>query len=60
MGHSGPRPSGGVGGTRQGVKCLHAHLAWYLAGGDDPVGRWTAGELGFDASHYVIEGTEGG
>jgi hypothetical protein len=39
-GHSGPRPSAGVGGTRQGVKCLHAHYAWFLAGGDDPVGRW--------------------
>jgi hypothetical protein len=38
--HTGPRPSGGVGGTRVGVKCLHAHYAWYLAGGDDPVGRW--------------------
>ena len=25
-----------------GVKCLHAHYAWYLAGGDDPVGRWVA------------------
>jgi hypothetical protein len=37
---NGPRPAGGVGGTRQGVKCLHAHYAWYLAGGDDPVGRW--------------------
>jgi hypothetical protein len=36
----GPRPSGGVGGTRVGVKCLHAHYAWFLAGGDDPVGRW--------------------
>ncbi|MGE0309836.1 MAG: DUF501 domain-containing protein, partial [Acidimicrobiia bacterium] len=35
-----PRPSGGVGGTRVGVKCLHAHYAWFLAGGDDPVGRW--------------------
>jgi len=22
------------------VKCLHAHYAWFLAGGDDPVGRW--------------------
>ncbi len=32
-GHRGPRPSGGVGGTRRGVKCLHAHLAWFLAGG---------------------------
>ena len=45
-GHTGPRPSGGVGGTRIGVKCLHAHYAWYLAGGDDPVGRWVAGRLG--------------
>ncbi|MDP8986817.1 MAG: DUF501 domain-containing protein [Actinomycetota bacterium] len=41
-GHPGPRPSAGVGGTRRGVKCLHAHYAWYLAGGDDPVGRWVA------------------
>lgn len=39
------RPLGGVGGTRRGVKCLHAHLAWYLAGGDDPVGRWVVGVL---------------
>jgi hypothetical protein len=37
---TGPRPSGGVGGTRKGLKCLHAHYAWYLAGGDDAVGRW--------------------
>jgi hypothetical protein len=41
----GPRPSGGVGGTRQGVKCLHAHLAWWLAGGDDVVGAWVARRL---------------
>ncbi|HYU58752.1 MAG TPA: DUF501 domain-containing protein, partial [Actinomycetota bacterium] len=33
---------GGVGGTRRGVKCLHAHLAYHLAGGADPVGAWTA------------------
>ena len=44
-GWAGPRPSGGVGGTRRGVKCLHAHYAWYLAGGDDPVGRWVAARL---------------
>lgn len=43
--HEGPRPYGGVGGTRQGVKCLHAHYAWHLAGGDDPVGRWVADHL---------------
>ncbi len=44
-GHTGPRPSGGVGGTRKGVKCLHAHYAWHLAGGDDPVGRWVEAQL---------------
>jgi exopolyphosphatase/guanosine-5'-triphosphate,3'-diphosphate pyrophosphatase len=33
---------GGVGGARAGIKCLHAHYAFHLAGGDDPVGRWTA------------------
>jgi uncharacterized protein len=43
--HVGARPSGGVGGTRVGVKCLHAHYAWFLAGGDDPVGRWVADHL---------------
>ena len=43
--HTGPRPSGGVGGTRQGVKCLHAHYAWFLAGGDDPIGRWVHAQL---------------
>jgi hypothetical protein len=42
---TGPRPAGGVGGTRRGVKCLHAHYAWHLAGGDDPVGRWVAAQL---------------
>lgn len=36
----GPRPTGGVGGTRRGVKCLHTHYAHYLATGDDPVGAW--------------------
>ena len=40
VGFTGPRPSGGVGGTRLGVKCLHAHYGYFLAGGDDPVGRW--------------------
>ncbi|MGH9264330.1 MAG: DUF501 domain-containing protein [Acidimicrobiales bacterium] len=44
-GHTGPRPSGGVAGTRKGVKCLHAHYAWYLAGGDDPIGRWVEEHL---------------
>jgi hypothetical protein len=43
--HTGPKPSGGVAGTRRGVKCLHAHYAWFLAGGDDPVGKWVAEHL---------------
>jgi hypothetical protein len=55
--HAGPRPSGGVGGTRRGVKCLHAHLAWHLAGGDDPVGRWVAARL---AEMTAVEVGRGG
>ena len=43
--HVGPRPYGGVGGTREGCKCLHAHYAWHLVGGDDPVGRWIDARL---------------
>jgi hypothetical protein len=43
--HDGPVPSGGVGGTAHGVKCLHAHYAYFLAGGDDPVGAWTHARL---------------
>jgi hypothetical protein len=47
-GHRGAGPAGGVGGTRRGVKCLHAHYAWFLAGGDDPVGRWVHDALSAD------------
>ena len=42
---TGPQPFGGVGGTRLGVKCLHAHYAWFLAGGEDPVGQWVEDHL---------------
>ena len=34
----GPLPSGGVGGSAAGVKCLHAHYAHTRSGGDNPVG----------------------
>jgi uncharacterized protein len=44
---------GGVGGTRVGVKCLHAHLANYLAGFYDPVGDLVAHTI--DVGTYVIE-----
>ena len=45
------RPSGGVAGTRTGVKCLHAHYAYLLAGGDDPVGNWVSAQLRKQARH---------
>lgn len=41
--------SGGVGGTRVGIKCLHAHLANYLVGANDPVGALVAVEVGLPA-----------
>lgn len=37
-----PRPTGGVGGTREGVKCLHAHYAHTAGGGANPVGEVVA------------------
>jgi uncharacterized protein len=37
---------GGVGGTRRGIKCLHAHLANYLTGAPDPVGALVAAQVG--------------
>jgi uncharacterized protein len=36
------RPSGGVGGSRRGVKCLHAHYADHAAGNENPIGANTA------------------
>jgi hypothetical protein len=50
----GPRPHGGVGGTRNGVKCLHAHVAWWLAGGDDPVGQWVDGQVELPVRDLVV------
>ena len=52
--HVGPRPFGGVGGTRVGVKCLHAHFGWWLAGGNDPVGQWVADKLSISRDDYVV------
>ncbi len=60
VGWNGPRPFGGVGGTRRGVKCLHAHYAWFLVGGDDPVGRWVAAQLVGDGASSPGAGTDEG
>lgn len=35
-------PHGGVGGAREGIKCLHAHYADHAAGNDNPVGASVA------------------
>lgn len=37
----------GIGGIRsqEGIKCLHTHLAHYLAGGNNPAGHWTATQI---------------
>lgn len=40
--HAGPRPTGGVGGSSLGVKCLHAHYADHAAGNDNPIGAGVA------------------
>jgi uncharacterized protein len=58
-GWAGPRPAGGVGGTRRGVKCLHAHYAWYLVGGNDPVGRWVAEQLAPTRASSPMRAPEG-
>lgn len=57
-GHVGPRPTGGVGGTRTGVKCLHAHVAHALAGGDDPVGRWALAAIADPISGATTDRTD--
>lgn len=41
--------SGGVGGTRVGIKCLHAHLANFLTGAHDPVGALVAAAVDLPA-----------
>lgn len=40
------RPSGGIGGSKSGVKCLHAHYADHAAGNDNPVGLDVARQIG--------------
>jgi hypothetical protein len=40
------RPSGGVGGSSGGVKCLHAHYADFAAGNDNPIGQYVHAMIG--------------
>lgn len=41
-GWDGPRPTGGVAGSKGGVKCLHAQYADTAAGNDNPIGEIVA------------------
>jgi uncharacterized protein len=43
--HPGPRPTGGVGGSHGGVKCLHAHYADHAAGNQNPIGAGVAADV---------------
>jgi exopolyphosphatase/guanosine-5'-triphosphate,3'-diphosphate pyrophosphatase len=50
---AGSEQRGGVGGAARGVKCLHAHYAYYVGGGPDPIGKWVADRLKeSDQLHY--------
>lgn len=40
------RPTGGVGGSSGGVKCLHAHYADFAAGNDNPIGLQVHEQIG--------------
>ncbi len=44
----------GVGGARAGVKCLHAQLAYSLAGGWNPVGSWVATRIALEINTYTL------
>lgn len=41
----GPTPSGGVGGSQGGVKCLHAQYADTAVGNDNPIGADVASRI---------------
>jgi hypothetical protein len=57
---AGHRPSGGIGGTRRGVKCLHAQYADHAAGNDNPVGEDVAALVEPLDCHVTCVGGEGG
>jgi exopolyphosphatase/guanosine-5'-triphosphate,3'-diphosphate pyrophosphatase len=54
--HVGAGGWGGVGGTTRGLKCLHAHYAYRLAGGRDPIGAWVAKQLSDQTIHFEKPG----
>ena len=57
-GYLGPKPSGGVGGTRRGVKCLHAHVANFLATKNDVIGQWAIEKIDEDNKSKSITSNE--
>ena len=60
-GWTGPVPSGGVAGSKGGVKCLHAQYADTAAGNENPIGDDVASRiepLGCTVP-CVVEGADG-
>jgi hypothetical protein len=57
----GPAPSGGVAGSKGGVKCLHAQYADTAAGNDNPIGDDIASRIEPLACTMpcVVEGADG-
>jgi exopolyphosphatase / guanosine-5'-triphosphate,3'-diphosphate pyrophosphatase len=51
--HAGAEAWGGVGGSKAGIKCLHAHFAHFVAGGPDPIGAWVSKRIDLRNLHYV-------
>ena len=59
-GHDGPRPTGGVGGSQSGVKCLHAQYADHAAGNENAVGSWVAPDVEpLDCTVPCVAGIDG-
>ncbi|MGI9584508.1 MAG: DUF501 domain-containing protein [Acidimicrobiia bacterium] len=61
QGWAGPRPSGGVGGSRGGVKCLHAQFADTAAGNNNPIGGRVADDINpLNCSTPCVTNIDGG
>lgn len=57
----GPRPSGGIAGSRGGVKCLHAQYADTVSGNENPIGAdVAAGIEPLDCTEPCVVLTDGG
>ncbi len=58
---NGPTPSGGIAGSKGGVKCLHAQYADTMSGNENPIGSMVLADVGnLDCSvPCVVEDADG-